>query len=274
MRDLNYIEGKNISIETRFAQGNQKRSAELAKELVKLNVDALFTQGTRSILDLKEATKTIPIVMVSTSDPIGTGMIASLARPGGNVTGMSLLASDLWPKRLELLKETLPKLSTAAMVWNKSNTGMGLEAKATFEVAGSLEVTLLDHGMKDASELETAFAAVTKDRPDGVLALMDLSLSSHRKRILEFLTSNRLPAIFEDTGWVEAGGLMSYGPNREDVIRRAAVHMDKVLKGIKPADIPVEQPMKFDFVVNLKAAQQIGLTIPPNVLVRATKVIK
>ena len=274
LRELGYVEGKNIKIETRFAEGNQKRSAELAKELVQLNVDALFTSGTRAILDLKDATKTIPIVMVSTSDPIGTGMVASLARPGGNLTGMSLLASDLWPKRLEILKEILPKLSKAAMVWNKSNAGMSLEAKATLDVSDSLGITLQDRGMKDPSELEMAFAAVTKDRPDGILALMDLSLSSHRKRILEFLATNRIPAIFEDTEWVEAGGLISYGPNREDVIRRAAVHMDKILKGTKPADIPVEQPMKFDLVINLKSAKQIGLTIPQWTLMKADRVIR
>ena len=151
---------------------------------------------------------------------------------------------------------------------------MALEAKATFEVAGPLGVTLQDRGVKEPSDLETTFAALTKDLPDGLLALMDLSLSSHRKRILDFLTTNRIPAIFEDRQWVEAGGLISYGPSYEDVLRRAAIHMDKVLKGSKPADIPVEQPMKFEMVINLKAAKQIGLTIPPNVLVRADKVIK
>jgi putative ABC transport system substrate-binding protein len=274
LRELGYVEGKNIKIETRFAEGNQKRSAELAKELVQLNVDTLFTSGTRAILDLKDATKTIPIVMVSTSDPIGTGMVASLARPGGNLTGMSLLASDLWPKRLEILKEILPKLSKAAMVWNKSNAGMALEAKATLEVSDSLGVTLQDRGMKDPSELETVLSAVTKDRPDGVLALMDLSLSSHRKRILDFLAGNHLPAIYENDVWVEAGGLISYGPNYPDVIRRAAVHMDKVLKGTKPADIPVEQPMKFDLVINLKTAKQLGLTIPQWTLMKADRVIR
>jgi putative ABC transport system substrate-binding protein len=274
LRELGYVEGKNIKIETRFAEGNQKRSAELAKELVQLNVDTLFTSGTRAILDLKDATKTIPIVMVSTSDPIGTGMVASLARPGGNLTGMSLLASDLWPKRLEILKEILPKLSKAAMVWNKSNAVMALEAKATLEVSDSLGVTLQDRGMKDPSELETVLSAVTKDRPDGVLALMDLSLSSHRKRILDFLAGNHLPAIYENDVWVEAGGLISYGPNYPDVIRRAAVHMDKVLKGTKPADIPVEQPMKFDLVINLKTAKQLGLTIPQWTLMKADRVIR
>jgi len=274
MRELGYVEGKNIHFEIRYAKGDQKRSAELAKDLVQLNVDALFTSGTRAILDLKQATKTIPIVMVSTSDPIGTGMVASLARPGGNVTGMSLLASDLWPKRLELLKEISPTLSRAAMLWNKSNAGMALEAKATLEVAGPLGVALQDRGMKDPSELESVFVLLSKDRPDGILALMDLSLRTHQQRILEFLATNRLPAIFENKEWVEAGGLMSYGPSNADVLRRAASHMDKILKGTKPADLPVEQPMKFEMVINLKTALEIGLTIPPNVLARADRVIR
>lgn len=274
MRELGYVEGKNILIEIRYAEGNQKRSAELAKELVKLNVDALFTSGTRAILNLKEATKAIPIVFVSTSDPVGTGIVESLAQPGGNLTGMSLLASDLWPKRLELLKEMLPKLARAAMFWNKSNAGMGLEAKATLESAGTLGVVLQDRGMKDTSELETVLGMIRKDRPDGLLAMMDLSLRPHQKRILEFLLTDRIPAIFEDKRWVEAGGLVSYGPSSVDVIRRAAIKMDKILKGTKPADLPVEQPMKFELLFNLKTARQIGLTIPPNVLARADRVIR
>lgn len=274
MRELGYVEGKNVLIEIRYAEGNQKRSAELARELVKLNPDALFTSGTRAILDLKATTKSIPIVFVSTSDPIGTGMVESLAHPGGNLTGMSLLASDLWPKRLELLAEIVPKLARAAMLWNKSNAGMALEAKATLELAGSLGVALQDRGMKDPTELETILGLIRKDRPDGLLALMDLSLSAHRKRILEFLVSHRVPAIFESQLWVEAGGLVSYGPSSVDVIRRAASKLDKILKGAKPADLPVEQPMKFEFIVNLNTAKQIGLVIPPNVLARADKVIK
>lgn len=274
MQELGYVDGKNIHIEIRYAAGDQKRSAELAKELVKLNFDALFTSGTRAILDLKEATKTVPTVFVSTSDPIGTGMVESLAHPGGNMTGMSLLASDLWPKRLELLREMLSKLTRAAMLWNKSNVGMGLEAKATLDSADRLGVVLQDRGMKDTNELETVLGVLTKERPDGLLAMMDLSLRAHQKRILDFFVTDRIPAIFEDTSWVEAGGLVSYGPNSSDVIRRAAIKVDKILKGAKAADIPVEQPMKFEFVVNLKTANQMGLTIPPNVLTRADRVIK
>jgi putative ABC transport system substrate-binding protein len=274
LRELGYIEGKNILIEYRFAEGKAERLPELAIELVRLKVDAIFTGGTPAIFALKQATKTIPIVFFSTSDPIGTGVVASLAHPGGNITGISVLASDLWPKRLELLKEIFPKLSRVAMVWNKGNAGMALEAKATQEVAGPLGVALQDRGVKDPNELDTVFALMIKDRPDGFLALMDPVLTSHQKRILDFLVQNRLPAIFESRGWVEAGGLISYGANYPDAHRRAASQMDKILKGTKPADIPVEQPTKFELVINLKTAKQIGLIIPPNVLARADKVIR
>jgi putative ABC transport system substrate-binding protein len=246
LRDLGYVDGKNILIELRYAGGKQARATELAAELVRLKVDAIFTGGTRTIFAVKEATKTIPIVMVSTSDPIGTGMVASLARPGGNITGMSLLASDLWPKRLELLKEMFPKLSRAAILWNTGNAGMALEANSTKQLATSLGVTVQDRGVKDPTELDVVFNTMSKDRPDAVLALLDLSLRSSEKRILEFLVNNRLPAIFENKRMVEAGGLVSYGPDYAEVYRRAAIQMDKILKGTKPADIPVEQPTKFE----------------------------
>src|SRR5947199_4003325 len=274
LRELRYIEGKNILVEYRFAEGKADRLPELARELVLLKVDAIFTAGTPAIVALKQATKTIPIVFFSASDPVGTGVVASLAHPGGNITGISVLASELWPKRLELLKEISPKLSRVAMLWNKGNAGMALEAKATQEVAGPLGVALQDRGVKDPNELDVVFAVMTKDRPDGFLALMDPVLNSYQKRILDFLVKNRVPAIFESSDWVEAGGLISYGPSYPDLYRRAASQMDKILKGAKPADIPVEQPTKFELVINLKTAKQIGLTIPPNVLGRADKVIK
>ena len=274
LRELGHIDGKNILIEYRFAEGKEDRLPELATELVRLKVDAIFTVGTPAIFALKQATKTIPIVFFGTSDPVGTGAVASLAHPGGNITGITAQASDLWPKRLELLKEIVPKLSRVAMLWNKNNNGMALEAKATQEVAGPLAVALQDRGVKDPNELEVVFGVMTKDRPDGFLALMDPVLNSYRKRILDFLAKNRLPAIFENRVWVEAGGLISYGAVYSDLFRRAAVQMDKILKGTKPADIPVEQPTKFELVINLQTAKQIGLTIPPNVLARADRVIK
>jgi putative ABC transport system substrate-binding protein len=274
LQDLGHTEGKNIFIEYRFAEGKADRLPELAVDLVRSKLDAIFAGGPPAILALKQATKTIPVVFFSTSDPIGLGIVASLAHPGGNFTGMSALASDLWPKRLELLKEISPRLSRVAMVWNKGNAAMNLEAKATEEVAGALGVALQDRGIRDPNELEMIFAAMAKDRPDAFLALVDAVLNSHQKRILDFLAANRLPAIFESKEWVEAGGLVSYGPNYADLFRRAAVQMDKILKGAKPADLPVEQPTKFELVINLKTAKQIGLTIPPNVLARANTVIR
>src|SRR2546426_4728062 len=274
LRELGYIDGKNILIEYRYAEGKEDRLPELATELVRLKVDAIFTAGTPALFALKQATKTIPIVFFSASDPVGTGVVASLAHPGANITGISVLASDLWPKRLELLKEIFPKLSRVAMLWNKGNAGMALEAKATQEVAGPLGVTLQDRGVKDPNELDTVFALMIKDRPDGFLALMDPVLNSYQKRILDFLAQNRLPAIFENKAWVEAGGLISYGANYADVHRRAATLMDKILKGPKPADLPVEQPTRFELFINLKTAKEIGVTIPQSVLYRADKVIR
>ncbi|HEU4640720.1 MAG TPA: ABC transporter substrate-binding protein, partial [Candidatus Binatia bacterium] len=187
---------------------------------------------------------------------------------------MSLISADLWPKRLELIKEILPKVSRVAIFWNKSNTGMVIEAKATQEAAVPMGIALQDRGVKDASELETVFDAMSKERPDPFLALMDITLSAHRRRILDFLAKDRVPAIFESKDWVQAGGLISYGPDGEDVSRRAAIQLDKILKGAKPSEIPVEQPTKFELVINLNTAKQIGLTIPPNVLARADRVIK
>jgi len=274
LRNLGYVEGKNILIEIRYAEGNRDRQREHATEMIQMKVDAIFTGSSPSIFALKQATKTIPIVIVSSTDPIRSGIVESLAHPGGNITGMSLLASDLWPKRLELLKEIFPKLSRVAIFWNKSSSGMAIEAKATQEAAGQLGVTLQDRGVKDPGEIDAVLDAMGKDRPDAFLALMDVSLLTHQRRILDFLAKNRLPAIFENKEWVEAGGLISYGANNDDVIRRAAIQMDKILKGTKPADIPVEQPTKFELVINLKTAQQIGLTIPPNVLARADRVIR
>ena len=274
LRELDHIEGKNITIEYRFAEGKEDRLPALATELVGLKVDAIFTAGTPAIFALKRATKTIPIIFFGTSDPVGTGAVASLAHPGGNITGITAQASDLWPKRLELLKEIFPKLSKVAMLWNKGNAGMALEAKATQALAEPLALSLQDRGVKDPNELDTVFAVMTKDRPDGFLALMDPVLNAYRKRIIDFLTQNRLPAMFENSEWVEAGGLISYGPSFPAAFRRAAVLMDKILKGTKPTEIPVEQATKFELVINLKTAKQIGLTIPPNVLARADKVIK
>ena len=274
LRDLGYIEGKSVHIEVRSAEGKAERLPDLARELVKLKVDALYSRSSPVLFAFKQATKTIPIIFFGTSDPIGMGIVPSLAHPGGNITGVTLMSSDLWPKRLELLKEIAPKLSKVAMLWNKGSAGMALEAKATEEVAGPMGLVLLDRGIGDANELEGVFGVISKDRPDGFLALLDPVVNSNRKRILDFLIKNRLPAIFENKEWVEDGGLISYGPDFPDAIRRTASLMDKVLKGTKPADIPVEQPKEFELVINLKTAKQLGLTIPQSVLIKADRVIQ
>jgi ABC-type uncharacterized transport system substrate-binding protein len=274
LNDIGYVDGKTMSVDLRFAEGKRDRLAEIAVELVRLKVNVIYGRNAGVVSALKQATKTIPIVFLGTSDPVGNGVVASLAHPGGNVTGVTLMASDLWPKRLELLKEIVPKLTKVAMLWNNGSAGMNLEAKATQEVAAPMGIALQDRGVKEASEIEAAFAAMTKDRPDGFLPLIDILVTSNQKRILDFLIQNRLPAMFENSDWVEAGGLVSYGPNIGDAIKRTAALIDKILKGTKPADIPVEQPMRFEFVINLKTAKQIGLTIPPNVLARADKIIK
>jgi putative ABC transport system substrate-binding protein len=274
LQSLGYVEGKNILVDIRYAEGNRDRLRELATELVQSKADAIFTGSSPAIFALKQSTQSIPIVIVSSTDPVRSGIVASLAKPGGNITGMSLISADLWPKRLELIREILPKASRVAIFWNKSNTGMAIEAKATQEAAGPMGITLQDRGVKDPSEMELVFDTMSKERPDAFLALMDIPLRAHRKRILEFLAKDRVPAIFESKDWVQAGGLISYGPDGTDVTRRAVAQLDKILKGAKPSEIPVEQPTKFEMVVNLKTAQQIGLTIPPNVLARADRVIR
>ena len=274
LRLLGYIHGKNIFIDIRYAHGNRERLAELVTELVQSKVDVIYTLSPPAIFALKKATQSIPVVIVSSTDPVRSGIVASLAKPGGNITGISLISADLWPKRLELIKEVLPKASRVAIFWNKSNTGMAIEAKATQDAAVPMGITLQDRGVKDAAEMELVFEAVSKERPDAFLALMDITLVAHRKKILEFLAKHRVPAIFESKDWVEAGGLISYGPEESDIVRRAAAQLDKVLKGAKPADIPVEQPTKFELIINLKSAEQIGLTVPPQVLARADRVIR
>ena len=274
LRNLGYIEGQSVHFELRSADGKTDRLPELATELVRLKVDALYARSTPVIFAFKKATKTIPIIFNGTSDPIGMGIVPSLAHPGGNITGVTLMSSDLWPKRLEILKEIDPKLSKVAMLWNKGNAGMALEAKATEEVAGPLGLVLLDRGIGDLNELDAVFGVISKDRPDGFLALMDPILNANRKRVLDFLIRHRLPAIFESKEWVEDGGLMSYGPDFPDAIRRAASLMDKVLKGTKPADIPVEQPTKFELVINLTTAKALGLTIPASILSLADQLIE
>jgi putative ABC transport system substrate-binding protein len=274
LRELGYVEGKNIVIEYRWVEGKLDRFPALAAELVRLKVDVIVTWGPTATLAAKEATNTIPIVMANDADPVASGVVASLARPGGNITGFSTLSPELSGKRLELLKETVPKLSRVAVLGASTSTSSALALKETELAAGVLGVRLQYLDVLDPKDIETAFREAVKGRADAVLVLPTAVLSSQRKEIVDLAVKSRLPAIYPLTQYTEAGGLMSYEPNLADMWRRAATYVDKILKGTRPADLPVEQPMRFEFVINLKAAKQIGFTIPPNVLVRADRVIR
>jgi putative ABC transport system substrate-binding protein len=272
LRELGYVEGKNIAIEYRYAGQKNGRLSELVAELVRLNVDVILAAGAPAAHAAKSGTKTIPIVMQS-GDPVGTGLVANLARPGGNITGLSDFTVGVVTKRLELLKEVVPSVSRVAVLWNPTNPTNPVTLKETQTVAPALGVTLLSLEVKDADDIERAFAVIRKERP-GALIVFGGVLTTHARRIAELAVNSRLPGIHATSEDVDAGGLMSYGTNFDDLFRRAAVYVDKILKGAKPADLPVEQPTKFEFVINLKTAKQIGLTIPPNVLARADRVIR
>jgi putative tryptophan/tyrosine transport system substrate-binding protein len=275
LRELGYVEGKNIFIEYRYAEGKSERLPDLAAELVRLKVDVIVTAtGGRDILAAKKASATIPIVFAGTGDPVETGLVSSLARPGGNITGLSLMTPDLDGKRLELLKEAFPKVARVAFLWdagsvrgNRPLTDMEAAAKALGLKLQSLPVRSLD-------DFESAFARAKRDGAQALITSPNTLIITQQRQVLDFAAKNRLPAMYPASEFVEAGGLMSYAPNYEDLFRRAATYVDNILKGAKPSDLPVEQPKKFEFIINLKTAKQIGLTISPNVLARADKVIK
>jgi len=274
LRELGYVEGKNIVIEWRSAEGKLDRVPALAAELVRLKVDVIVTGGPVSTRAAKEATVTIPIVMAIDSDPVGSGFVASLARPGGNITGLATLAPELSGKRLELLKEILPRISRVAVVGQSTYPG-NTQALKEVELAASafgMQLQYLD--VLGSKDIETAFQAASKGRADAVLVLGGPVLFSQRTQIAQLAVKSRLPAISPTAEFMEVGGFMYYGANSLDMYRRAATYVDKILKGAKPADLPVEQPKKFDLIISLKAAKQIGLTIPPTVLARADKVMK
>jgi putative ABC transport system substrate-binding protein len=275
LRDLGYVEGKNIVIEWRYAEGKLARVPALVAELVRLKVDVIVTGGAILTRAAKEATNTIPIVMAQDNDPIGNGFVASLARPGGNISGLSTLAPEISGKRLELLKEIVPKLSRVAVLGTSTQPGNAQQLRETELAAGAFGVKLQYLDVLGPKDIETAFQAAGKGRADAVLMMVAGAVAAaHRTQIVELAVKSRLPTMYPQNTYVEDGGLMSYGVSFTDLDRRAATYVDKILKGRKPADLPVEQPTKFEFIINLKAAKQIGLTIPPNVLVRADKVIK
>ncbi len=273
LRELGHVEGKNIVIEWRYAEGKLDRLHEFAAEFVRLKVDIIVAGAPSSTRAAKAATSTIPIVMAFDSDPVANGFVASLARPGGNITGLSTLAPEISGKQLELLKETVPRLSRVAVLRTSTVPG-DARVKEIELVAGAFKVQLQHLDVRDPKDIETAFREARKGRADAVLVLASPILESHRTQVVDLAAKNRLPAIYHAAEFVEAGGLMTYGVSFTDLYRRAATYVDKILKGRTPADLPVEQPMKFEFIINLKAAKQIGLTVPPNVLVRADRVIR
>jgi putative tryptophan/tyrosine transport system substrate-binding protein len=274
LRELGYVEGKNISIESRYAEGKLDHLRELATELVRLKVAVMVSGGPAVTRPIKEVTSTIPIVMTQDSDPVGSGLVASLSRPGGNVTGLSTLAPEISGKQLEILKEIVPRLSRLAVLGNSALAGNAQSLKETEQAAQTFGVQLQYLDVSSRKEIDSVFRAASKGRADAVLVLINPFMISHRALVVDLALKSRLPTIYSSPDSVEDGGLMSYSPSSTDLFRRAATYVDKVLKGTKPADLPVEQPMKFEFVINLKAAKQIGLTIPPNLLVRADRVIK
>jgi len=273
LRDFGYIEGKNIFIETRYAEGKRERYLTLATELVALKIDVLVA-ASGGAAAAKQVSNTLPIVVVGTTDPLATGLVESLARPGGNVTGLTSLAPELGGKRLELLKETLPKLSRVAFLYNPADPSNVVELEQLRGPAAALGVTVRVVEARGPNEIEQAFSVIIRERPEGLSTAAGAVNNNNQRRIVDLAAKRRLPAIYHLSEFVDSGGLMSYGPNLGDMYRRAAYFVDRILKGAKPADLPVEQPTKFELVINFKTAKALGLTIPPLVLMRAEKVIK
>jgi putative tryptophan/tyrosine transport system substrate-binding protein len=275
LRDLGYVEGRNITIAYRFTEGQDDRLPELVAELIHLKVDIMVTDGEAAIRAAQHATTTIPIVMaVSGGDPVGQGVVASLARPGGNITGLSLMLPEVSGKRLELLREAVPKLSHVAVLWNPEGSGSTLVFKETQTAAHALGLQLQSLEVRSPDEFDQAFAAMTREHADALVVISNELFFGHRRQLAELTVRHRLPAMFHLREYAEAGGLMAYGADAADMYRRAATYVDKILKGAMPADLPVEQPVKFDLVINLKTAQALGLTIPPSILFQADEVIK
>jgi putative tryptophan/tyrosine transport system substrate-binding protein len=274
LRELGYIEGQNIIIERRYAEGRPERFQEFAAEMVRLKADLIITTTTPAALAARNATTTIPIVIPTAIDPVGTGLIASLAHPGGNITGGAILVGELAAKRLQLLKEVVPNLSRTGVLWNSANPANALALRETDGAARAIGVTLQSHEVKGPKDFEVAFARMAEERLDALFVLDDALTIQYGKQIADFAMQKRLPSVFSAKDGVEAGGLMTYGPRYSEMMRRAASLVDKILRGAEPASLPMEQPTAFDLVINLKTANAIGLTVPPLLLARADEVIE
>jgi len=272
--ELGYSEGRNIVIEARWADGKMERLDELAAELARLQLAALIAYTTPGAIAARKATTTIPIVFLFVGDPVGAGVVPSLAQPGGNATGISLLATELSSERLEILLEIVPKASRIAMLWNDTNTGMVLRAREAQNAAAKRAVMIKSVGVHDLVSFDSAFAMIDSERVDALLTLVDPFTTQHRQRIVDFAAQRHLPAIYEAGEFVESGGLISYGPNLVAIERRAAEYVDKIFKGAKPADLPVEQPSKFEMLINMKTANALNLSIPQSIMLRADRVIE
>jgi putative ABC transport system substrate-binding protein len=274
LRELGYVEGKNVQLEIRWGEGKLDRLPALAAELVQLKVDVIVAVTSPAVWAAKQATRTIPIVMPTSSDPVGDGLVASLARPGGNITGLSMMGPEVGAKRLQLLRDVLPKVHPVAVMWNPDYTGMVARFRQTQGAAPAVGMGVRSVEVRDSRELERAIEIMDRERPDALVLLVDPLTLSQRLRIVEFAAEARIPAIYESSQFVDAGGLMSYGPNVDELVRRSAVYVDKILKGAKPADLPIEQPAKFELVINLTTAKALGITIPQSVRLQADRVIE
>ena len=274
LRDLSYVKGQNITIEYRSAEGNNDRLPALAAELVRRKVDIIFAAGATAARAAKKATSVIPIIFVGSTDPVGNGLVASLARPGGNVTGFSAGAPGLYGKRLEILKETLPRITRVGVLWNPGSSFGDVTLKEIRSVGQELGVQVQSLEVRSFNDIDRAFAAAIKAQAGALVVAQQNPITTNPKRIVDLAAKRRLPAIYADTPWIHDGGLMSYGPSYTDLYRRAAVYVDKILNGRPPSDLPVEQPMKYELMINLKTAKILGLTIPPVVLMRAERVVK
>lgn len=274
LRDLGYVEGQNVQIEYRWAEGKYDRFPALIGELLAQKVAVLVTAGTPATLAVKKATTSVPLVMIAVGDPVGTGIVPSLNYPGGNITGLTSISTEMDAKRLELLREVVPTVSYIAVLWNAASPLQVLAEKQVQAAAQELRMKVLSLGVKTEEDIKDALAVMAREQPDALLVLADRLLLHHRALIMDFAMRHRLPGVYAYRELVEAGGLMSYGPSYADMHKRAAYFVDRILKGVKPGDLPVEQPPTFELVINLKVAKALGLTIPPSVLLRGTEVIQ